>query len=53
LYLREIAKVNVLTAQAEIELAARIKTIKANLPLVAKIARSFEGIGLPLLDLNQ
>jgi RNA polymerase primary sigma factor len=60
LYLGEIAKVKVLTAQAEIELAARIKKgdkkarehmIKANLPLVVKIARGFEGIGLPLLDL--
>jgi len=60
LYLREIAKVKVLTPQAEIESAARIKKgdkkareqmIKANLPLVVKIARGFEGIGLPLLDL--
>lgn len=60
LYLREIAKVKVLTAQAEIGLAARIKKgdkkarkqmIKANLPLVVKIARGFEGNGLPLLDL--
>jgi RNA polymerase primary sigma factor len=60
LYLCEIAKVKRLTRQAEIKLAARIKKgdkkareemIKANLPLVVKIARGFEGIGLPLLDL--
>ena len=59
-YLREIAKFKPLTPQAEIELAARIKKgdnkareqmIKANLPLVVKIARGFEGNGLPLLDL--
>ncbi len=49
-----------LTPQEEIELAARIKKgdkkareqmIKANLRLVVKIARDYEGIGLPLLDL--
>jgi RNA polymerase primary sigma factor len=60
LYLCEIAKVKRLTPQAEIELAVRIKKgdkkareelIKANLPLVVKIARGFEGNGLPLLDL--
>jgi RNA polymerase primary sigma factor len=60
LYLREIARVKVLTAQAEIDLAARIKKgdkkareqmLKANLPLVVKIAHGFEGNGLPLLDL--
>jgi RNA polymerase primary sigma factor len=60
LYLREIGKVPLLTPQEEIELAARIKKgdkrarehmIKANLRLVVKIARDYEGIGLPLLDL--
>jgi len=60
LYLREIGKVALLTPQQEIELAARIKKgdkrarehmIKANLRLVVKIARDYEGIGLPLLDL--
>jgi RNA polymerase primary sigma factor len=60
LYLREIGKVPLLTPQQEIELAARIKKgdkkarehmIKANLRLVVKIARDYEGIGLPLLDL--
>ncbi len=60
LYLREIGQVKLLTPQEEIELAARIKRgdkrareqmIKANLRLVVKIARDYEGIGLPLLDL--
>jgi DNA-directed RNA polymerase sigma subunit (sigma70/sigma32) len=60
LYLREIGQVKLLTPQQEIELAARIKRgdkkareqmIKANLRLVVKIARDYEGIGLPLLDL--
>ncbi|HEV2318345.1 MAG TPA: sigma-70 factor domain-containing protein, partial [Verrucomicrobiae bacterium] len=60
LYLREIGQVKLLTPQEEIQLAARIKTgdkkareqmIKANLRLVVKIARDYDGIGLPLLDL--
>jgi len=60
LYLREIGKVPLLTPEEEIQLAARIKKgdkkarehmIKANLRLVVKIARDYEGIGLPLLDL--
>jgi RNA polymerase primary sigma factor len=60
LYLREIGQVKLLTPQEEIELAAKIKRgdkkareqmIKANLRLVVKIARDYEGIGLPLLDL--
>src|SRR2546430_473469 len=60
LYLREIGQVKLLTPQEEIDLAARIKKgdkkareqmIKANLRLVVKIARDYEGIGLPLLDL--
>ena len=60
LYLREIGQVKLLTPQEEIELAAKIKNgdkrareqmIKANLRLVVKIARDYEGIGLPLLDL--
>jgi RNA polymerase primary sigma factor len=60
LYLREIGEVKLLTPQEEIELAARIKRgdkkareqrIKANLRLVVKIARDYEGIGLPLMDL--
>jgi RNA polymerase primary sigma factor len=60
LYLREIGQVRLLTQQEEVELAARIRRgdkkareqmIKANLRLVVKIARDYEGIGLPLLDL--
>jgi RNA polymerase primary sigma factor len=60
LYLREIGQVKLLTPREEIELAARIKRgdkkarermIKANLRLVVKIARNYEDIGLPLLDL--
>jgi RNA polymerase primary sigma factor len=60
LYLREIGQVKLLTPQEEVKLAARIKKgdnkardqmIRANLRLVVKIARDYEGIGLPLLDL--
>jgi RNA polymerase primary sigma factor len=60
LYLREIGQVKLLTRQEEIALARRIKKgdeqareqmIKANLRLVVKIARDYEGLGLPLLDL--
>ena len=60
LYLREIGKVDLLTPQQEIELAARIKNgdkearehmIKANLRLVVKIAHDYDWLGLPLLDL--
>ena len=60
LYLRDIGRAKLLTPQEEIELASRIKKgdreardqmIKSNLRLVVKIARAYEGIGLPLLDL--
>ena len=60
LYAREIGQVGLLTQQEEIALARRVKRgdkaareimIKANLRLVVKIARDFEGFGLPLLDL--
>lgn len=60
LYMREVGTVDLLTPQQEIELAARIKRgddaarehmIRANLRLVVKIAREYEGLGLPLLDL--
>src|ERR1035438_879576 len=53
LYLREIGQVKLLTPQEEIVLAARIKRgdkkarelmIKANLRLVVKIARDYDGI---------
>ncbi len=60
LYLREIGQVKLLTPAEEVELAALVKQgdrqarelmIKANLRLVVKIARDYEGLGLPLLDL--
>ena len=60
LYLREIGQVKLITPQEEIALAKRIKKgdrkarekmITANLRLVVKIARDYEGLGLPLLDL--
>jgi RNA polymerase primary sigma factor len=60
LYLREIGQVKLLTPAEEVKLAklvqkgnaeAREQMIKANLRLVVKIARDYEGQGLPLLDL--
>jgi RNA polymerase primary sigma factor len=60
LYLREIGQVKLLAPQEEIDLAIRIQQgdkkareqmIKANLRLVVKIARDYDGLGLPLLDL--
>ena len=60
LYLREIGQVKLLTPKEEVALARRIKRgdaearehmIKANLRLVVKIARDYDGLGLPLLDL--
>ena len=59
-YLREIGRVPLLTRQQETDLAKRIKRgdpqarahmIQANLRLVVKIARDYDGLGLPLLDL--
>ncbi|MDH7504508.1 MAG: sigma-70 factor domain-containing protein, partial [Verrucomicrobiota bacterium] len=55
-YLREMAEVDLLTIEQENELAAKIKKgdsqarehmIRANLRLVVKIAREYEGLGLP------
>ncbi|MBP9701330.1 MAG: RNA polymerase sigma factor RpoD/SigA [Candidatus Pacebacteria bacterium] len=60
LYLREMSEIPLLTPQEEIELAGRIQAgddaarehmIKANLRLVVKIAKNYEGMGLPLLDM--
>src|ERR1700687_5702909 len=60
IYLREIMQTPLLTAQQEIELAARVKNgdqkargwmIQANLRLVVKIAHDYSNLGLPLLDL--
>lgn len=60
LYLREIGTVKLLTAEEELTLARRIRRgdkqareqmITANLRLVVKMARNYQGMGLPLLDL--
>lgn len=60
LYMREIGRVELLTQSEENRLAAKIKKgnaaarelmIRANLRLVVKIARDYEGLGLPLLDI--
>ena len=60
LYLREVSETPLLTIAEEKKLAAKIRRgdkqareqmIKANLRLVVKIARDYEGYGLPLLDL--
>ncbi len=60
LYLREISETPLLSIQDEIDLAGRIQKgdaaarehmITANLRLVVKIARDYEGMGLPLLDM--
>ncbi len=59
-FLREAARVPLLTPQEEVALARRIRAgdeearermICANLRLVVKIARDYEHLGLPLLDL--
>jgi RNA polymerase primary sigma factor len=60
IYMRELGQVELLTPEEEIQLAAKIKKgnpearermIRANLRLVVKIARDYEGLGVPLLDL--
>lgn len=60
LYYREIAQIKLLTPDEELALSKRVKRgdpaarermIIANLRLVVKIARNYEGLGLPLLDL--
>ncbi len=60
LYLREIGQVKLLTREEELKLARRVQRrdkrareqmITANLRLVVKIARDYENLGLPLLDL--
>ena len=62
MYLREIGKVRLLTAEQEVSLAKRIergdmeakrKLTEANLRLVVSIARRYPGRGLSLLDLIQ
>ena len=60
IYLREIGQTPLLKPAEELALARRVKEgdadareqmIKANLRLVVKIAREYEGFGVPLLDL--
>ncbi len=60
IYLREIAKTELLTREQEIDLAekikkgdkqARLQMIRANLRLVVKIAQDYANFGLPLSDL--
>ena len=60
LYLREISETPLLTLPEETALAKRIHKgdaaarehmIKANLRLVVKIAKDYDGMGLPLLDM--
>jgi len=60
LYMQEVGQVPLLTVAEEVKLARRIRRgdeaarehlIRANLRLVVKIARDYENLGLPLLDL--
>ncbi|HEU5424169.1 MAG TPA: sigma-70 family RNA polymerase sigma factor [Nitrolancea sp.] len=62
LYLRDIARTPLLSAQEEVELAKRVeagdmealqKFVRANLRLVVSIAKRYLGRGLSLLDLIQ
>jgi RNA polymerase primary sigma factor len=62
LYLREIARAPLLTAQQEIDLAKRVEAgdeeavqilIRSNLRLVVHVAKRYLNRGLPLLDLIQ
>jgi RNA polymerase primary sigma factor len=59
-YMRDAVQEPLLNVAEEVELAARIRCgdeaarermIRANLRLVVKIAREYDGLGLPLLDL--
>lgn len=62
IYLREISRVPLLSSAEQIALAERVirgdtqareKLILANLRLVVSIARQYQGLGVPLLDLIQ
>ena len=62
LFLKDVGKVRLLTAQEEVELAKRIergeldakqKMVESNLRLVVSIAKNYRNQGLPFLDLIQ
>ena len=62
LFLKDIGKVHLLTAQEEVDLAKRIergdldakqKMVESNLRLVVSIAKNYRNQGLPFLDLIQ
>ncbi len=62
LFLKDIGKVRLLTAQEEVDLAKRIergdldakqKMVESNLRLVVSIAKNYRNQGLPFLDLIQ
>ena len=62
LFLKDIGKVRLLTAQEEVDLAKRIergdldakqKMVESNLRLVISIAKNYRNQGLPFLDLIQ
>ena len=62
LFFNEISKYPLLTAEEEIELSKKIqdgdqealhKMVTSNLRLVVKVAKSYVGLGLPMMDLIQ
>ena len=62
LFLKDIGKVRLLTAQEEVDLAKRIergdldakqKMVESNLRLVVSIAKNYRNQGMPYLDLYQ